>query len=319
MERGFNNNLILNEGPHIYSNDSVRRRMFLMFIALLPQLVASTAVFGKRVLLITIVSVLCSMVFELLVDLSRKNIPKLDDFTFAITGIIIAFGLPVNIKLWLVVVADAIAIIIVKGAVHGKGRNIINPAATALLVIYAFFDDFLELWPAPLVGSPNVPADATIIPSSFEIMHGAEGVMPTNWELFLGFCPGPLGMVSIICLLAGGIFLVWRKVTSWVIPVSVLATSAFIIAVTGRDVITMMCSGGIVFIAFFMATDPVTSPIKGNAQALYGVSIGLVMTVFLIGTNASYGGYIAIIVMNIFSIALDRFFAFERYKGLKKK
>ena len=319
MERGFNNNLIISEGPHIHSNDSIRRRMFLMFIALLPQMVTSTAIFGKRVLLIIAVSVLCSMVFELFVDMSRKNIPKLDDFTFAITGIIIAFGLPVNVKLWLVVVADAIAIIIVKGVIHGKGRNIINPAATALLVIYAGFSDFLELWPAPLVGSPNVPADADIIPSAFEVMHGAEGVMPTNWEQFLGFCPGPLGMVSIICLLVGGVFLIWRKVIGWVIPVSVLATASFITVLAGRNLITIMCSSGIVFIAFFMATDPVTSPVKGRAQALYGVAIGTIMTVLILGTNAIYGGYLAVIVMNLFGILIDRFFAFEMYKGLRKK
>ena len=319
MERGFNNNLIISDGPHIYSNDTIRRRMFFVFIALLPQLLASITVFGRRALLVILLSVVCCIVFELIVDMSRKNIPTMDDFTCVITGMMIAYGLPSNVKLWIVIVADAVAIIVVKGVIHGKGRNLINPAATGLLAVYAGLGKFLELWPAPLVGSSDIPADAAIIPSAYEIMNGAEGVMSTKMELFLGFCPGPLGMVSTVCLLLGCLFLIWRRVIGWVIPVSVLGTCAFMALLAGDNIIVTLCSGGTAFMAMFMATDPVTSPVKRRAQAIYGVMIGLIMMVFRLGTDFIFGGLLAIVVMNLLGLAIDKFFAFEMYKGLRRK
>lgn len=319
MEREFNNNLIMDEGPYIYSTDTVRRRMALLIVSLLPMLVASTAILGKRVLAVVFVSVICCMAFQAVLDLIMRRRPFFDDFTCAVTGIVIACGLPVNVKLWIVVVADAVAILAVKGLIHGRGRNLINPAATGLLVVYAGLFNFLELWPVPSIGDPDIPADVTVIASAADILQGAEGLMPINWELFLGFCPGPIGHVCNIALLAGGIFLIFKRVIGWVIPVSVLITCAVLSVPAGVNIITMLCSGGTMFIAFYMASDPVTSPMKNRAQAVYGVILGIIFMVFRLGTDINYGGYIAIIVMNILGLGIDKFFAFEMYKGIRKR
>ncbi len=319
MEREFNNNLIMDNGPHIYSDDSVRRRMALVIIALLPQLLASFAVFGSRSLVIVIVSVIFCMACQLLLDIIRRRRPFLDDLTCVVTGMIIAYGLPSNVKLWIVLAADAAAILIVKGLIRGRGRNLVNPAAFALTFVYAALSGFMELWPAPIIGDPDIPADASVIPDAVDILEGAEGVMPINWELFLGFCAGPLGQVSTIALLAGGLFLIWKRVIAVNIPLSILATCAAISLLAGRDVLTMLCSGGTVFLAFFMAADPVTSPVKGRAQTVYGIMIGIAYMVLRMATHIDYSAYAVLLVMNLLGLLIDKLFDFEWHRGRKKR
>lgn len=315
MNREYNNNLIEMRGPHVLSPWGISKMMLTVVLALMPTLIVGTKVFGARCLLVTAICVVLCLILETVLNTLMKRQPKTDDFTCIVTGMIIALNMPSNVPLWVAGIACLIAVIVVKGPV-GEGRNIINPACTAVLFVYICLSGYLKMWPAPQIGSPDIPAGAAMVPDWLDVMNGAQGALPTNWELFLGYTPGAFGCVSAIAIILGGVFLMWRRVISFIVPASIIITCAAISFIASVDPVSTVCSGGIMMGAWFMANDPVTSPTKRRAMVVYGVGIGIItMLIRLLVPFITEGIYAAIIIMNLLSEKIDMFFIMEKYKS----
>ena len=139
--------------------------------------------------------------------------------------------------------------------------------------------------------------------------------MPSKWELFLGLCSGNMGEGSALMLLIGGLFLIWKKVISPIIPISIIGTVIIFSLIAGVNPMVEVCSGALVLGAFFMAADPVTSPVKVRGMISYGIGIGVItMVIRLYIPGITEGVYIAILIMNLLSQVSDRIFIEERFK-----
>lgn len=315
MYSEYNNNLMEMQGPHVLGSKTIGFTMRCVAIALLPQFVVSFYIFGARCIPLVLSSIAACMLFEFLFNLIRKKRQSLKDWSAVITGIIIAFNMPAGAPYWVAVVAAFISIIIVKQLFGGIGRNYVNPAVTGIVALNFIFPEIMTTWPAPAIGSPDIPAGAETVATALEVMSGAEGVMPSKWELFLGLCSGNMGEVSALMLLIGGLFLIWKRVISPVVPVAIIGTVIIFSFLAGVNPMVEVCSGALVLGAFFMATDPVTSPVKARGMISYGIGIGvLTMLIRLYIPGVEEGIYIAILIMNLLSQVSDRIFIEEKFK-----
>lgn len=315
MYSEYNNNLMEMQGPHVLGSKTIGSTMRCVAIALLPQFVVSFYIFGARCIPLVLASIAACMLFEFLFNLIRKKRQSLKDWSAVITGIIIAFNMPAGAPYWVAVVAAFISIIIVKQLFGGIGRNYVNPAVTGIVALNFIFPEIMTTWPAPAIGSPDIPAGAETVATALEVMSGAEGVMPSKWELFLGLCSGNMGEVSALMLLIGGLFLIWKRVISPVVPVAIIGTVIIFSFLAGVNPMVEVCSGALVLGAFFMATDPVTSPVKARGMISYGIGIGvLTMLIRLYIPGVEEGIYIAILIMNLLSQVSDRIFIEEKFK-----
>ena len=319
MYSEYNNNLMEMQGPHVLGSKTIGYTMRYVVVALIPQFVVSLYMFGARCLPLVLVSILACLFFELLFNLIRKKKQTLKNWSAVVTGIIIAFNMPTGVPYWLTVIAAFISIIIIKQLFGGIGRNYVNPAVSAIVVLNLVFPNIMSVWPVPAVGSPDIPAGAQTAATSLEIMSGAEGVMPSKWELLLGLCSGNMGEISALMLLIGGLFLIWKKVISPIIPASIIGTVIIFSLIARVDPMIEVCSGALMLCAFFMATDPVTSPVKARGMISYGIGIGVItMAIRLYVPGIAEGVYIAILIMNLLSQVSDRIFIEERFKKKKR-
>ena len=292
MYSQYNNNLMETQGPHILGSRTIGSTMRCVVIALIPQFVVSFYIFGARCIPLVLASIAACVLFEALFNLVRKKKQTLKDWSAVITGIII-----------------------VKQMFGGIGRNYVNPAVTAIVALTFIFPDIMSTWPAPAIGSPDIPAGAETAATALEVMSGAEGVMPSKWELFLGLCSGNMGEGSALMLLIGGLFLIWKKVISPIIPISIIGTVIIFSLIAGVNPMVEVCSGALVLGAFFMAADPVTSPVKVRGMISYGIGIGVItMVIRLYIPGITEGVYIAILIMNLLSQVSDRIFIEEKFK-----
>ncbi len=315
MYSEYNNNLMEMQGPHVLGSRTISSTMRCVVLALLPQFVVSFYIFGARCISLVLISIAASLLFELLFNLIRKKKHPLKDWSAVVTGIIIAFNMPAGAPYWMPVVAAFVSIIIIKQLFGGIGRNYVNPAVTAIVALNFIFPEIMSTWPAPAIGSPDIPAAAQTTATSLEIMSGAEGVMPSKWELFLGLCSGNMGEISALMLLIGGVFLIWKKVISPIIPISIIGTVIIFSLIAGVDPMIEVCSGALMLCAFFMAADPVTSPVKARGMISYGVGIGVItMVIRLYIPGITEGVYIATLIMNLLSQLSDRIFIEEKFK-----
>ena len=302
--------LTVSPSPHARRGMTTASVMKDVLIALLPATVWGIYAFGWYAALITLVSVVSAVLFELVTQLILKRRVTIADCSAAVTGLLLALNLPSSVPLYVPVVGAAFAIIVVKQLFGGIGKNIMNPALAARVFL-------MMAWSGSMSNYPQVfdaVASATPLAS---INQGAlpEGV--TLLDLFLGRNSGCIGEVSVLMLLVGGLYLLIRRVIRWHIPVAMLGTVAiltFAFPVQGMDADLMtrmsfmaasLCSGGLMLGAFFMATDYVTSPVTNVGRLIYGAGCGA-LVVFI----RYFGGYnegvsFAILIMNAFVWYLD--------------
>ena len=296
---------------------------FLMLdvvIALLPALVWSVYVFGWRALTVTATSAASCVVFEFLYRRLMRKPDSIGDLSAVVTGILLAFCLPVSIPLWMPVVGAFFAIVIVKQLYGGIGKNVVNPALAARVFLFLSFSGEMSHYPAPHASDVNAVAGATPLASL------QKGELPdvSLFDMFLGEMPGCIGEVSVTLLVLGGVYLLCRKVITWHIPAAYLATVAvlaLLFPAGDMNGLTFMqyelCSGGLVLGAFFMATDYVTSPVTKSGRLIYGVGCGLI-TVFIRSFGYPEGVSFAILIMNLFTLALDKWTMPVRFGGGKQ-
>ena len=308
----------MSASPHVNSPVNTRIIMLDVIIALLPILVWSIYVFGMRPLWITLISVASSVVFEYLYRKILKKSNTVGDLSAVVTGMLLAYSLPSTVPLWMPALGSFFAIVIVKQLYGGIGKNILNPALAARVFLFISFSKELSTYAEP--HASDVVAEAT--PLAFL----QKGTLPETglFDMFLGNMPGCIGEISVTLILLGGIYLVARKVITWHIPVSYIATVALLTLVfpaQGAPNVQFMlyelCSGGLMLGAVFMATDYTTSPVTKIGRLIYGAGCGLI-TVFIRYFGYPEGVSFAILIMNLFTLALDKITAPVKFGGGNK-
>ena len=305
--------LTVAQSPHIRAEDSTRQIMLDVVIALMPALAISIFVFGWRSLSVTLVSVAGCVVFEALFQLITRRPVTVGDLSAVVTGILLAFTLPVAVPMWVVLLGDAFAILIVKQLFGGIGRNFMNPALAGRAFLVACFPAILEGYTKirtllPLFATPDAITAATPLAL---LRAGQMSSIPLS-DMALGMMGGALGETSTLALLAGGLYLLYRRVISWRIPVTFVGTAALLTYLYPRFgeplqfMSEQLLSGGLVLGALFMATDYATSPVTRGGQLLYGALCGA-LTVFLRYFGAGPEGVCtAILLMNACSFLLEK-------------
>lgn len=320
-------NPIVSPSPHVKSEDSTRGLMLDVIIALLPALCVSIYYFGWRALGVIVVSVAASVFFEWGYRKITKKNSTISDLSAIVTGILLAFCLPVTVPYWTVIIGAFFAIVIVKQLFGGIGKNFMNPALAARAFMFSW-PVIMTTWTAPGTILKFFGSNADVVTSATPLSFLHNGSLPDTGllQLFLGNCGGSLGETCAAALLLGGIYLVIRRVISPRIPLAFIGTVAivtFIFPKGGADRLTWMLaellSGGLLLGAIFMATDYVTSPVTKKGQWLYGVGCGLI-TVFI----RYFGSYVegvsySILIMNVCVYLLDKVGKPKRYGTSKKK
>ena len=282
-----------------------------VIIALIPALVASFLVFGLGSLIVTATSVLSCLFFEWFITrVFLKRPSTLGDCSAVITGILLAFNLPSNLPLYMIVVGALVAIGIGKMAFGGLGNNPFNPALVGRVFLLISFPAKMTSWPVPhqLTAYADAVTGATPMNLIGQIAGGNTAAMdqlPALKELFLGTIGGCIGEVSALALLIGLLILLWRKVITWHIPVTILATVAVLTGIMWLinpvlyvNPLYHLCSGGLMLGAIFMATDYVTSPMTHKGMVWYGIGIGFLTVVIRYFGSYPEGMSFAILLMN---------------------
>lgn len=296
-------NLTVASSPHIRGNFKTSRIMLDVVIALLPALLVGTLRSGPRVLLVTLVSISGAVFFEWLYGVLTKKRNTVPDCSALVTGILLAMTLPVTVPLWIAALGSGFAIVVVKLMCGGLGQNIFNPALAARAVL-------LLLFPAALTRYPGVDGVTAATPLHHMVMPALpdESIL----DMFLGNCPGSIGELSALALLAGGVYLVVRRVISPRIPLAYLGTVALLTLVFHKTdapftwMAYSLFSGGLMLGAIFMATDYATSPVTPWGQVLYGIGCGALTVCFRYFGLFPEGVSYAILVMNCLTWSLDR-------------
>jgi electron transport complex protein RnfD len=309
----------LSSSPHVKHKNNTQRIMLDVIIALLPSFIWSVVMFGWKSIVLTAVSVASCVLFEYAYQKLMKKTTTVGDLSAVVTGMLIAFNVPSHAAWWLMPLGAFFAIVIVKQLFGGIGKNVVNPAIAARIFLFVS-------WPDQLTGFSEPITDAV---SSATVLGALkEGVIPENYDIldmFLGFCPGSLGEVSALMLLIGGVYLIVRRIITWHIPVSFIATVALfgvIFPQAGGNLEYMLyalCSGGLMLGAIFMATDYTTSPVTANGRLLFGFGCGALTVLIRYFGAYPEGVSFAIMIMNLLVWYIDRLTIPVRFGGKKQK
>lgn len=303
-------NLVVSSSPHIRSEDTVQRIMMDVIIALLPATAASVYFFGLRALAIVIVSIFAAVATEAAIQKIRKKPVTISDGSAVITGLLLALTISPAMPLWMTAVGAVVAIGIGKQVYGGLGSNPFNPALVGRAFLVVTFPVHMTTWINPVDGVSSAT------PLNLLKMQGIKtGYMP----LLLGNVGGSLGETSALLLLIGGIYLLYRGIIDWRIPVSYLGTVAVFTLVLGGDPVFHLLAGGLMLGAFFMATDMVTTPVTKSGRLVFGIGAGLLVVIIRL-----YGGYpegvlFSILLMNTFTPIIDRYTRPRIYGEVKGK
>jgi len=319
--------LAVSSSPHIRSEQSTRRIMGDVIIALFPCLISGIIVFGLRALSVTLVSVLSSLLAEFLWNKINKKDNSLNDLSACVTGMLLALILPVSVPLWIPAVGAFFAIIICKQLFGGLGQNFINPALTARAFLLAswpvattvFVKPFAKL---PLFATPVI-TDAITTATPLAVAK-TENIVTSASALFAGNIPGCIGETSAIAILIGGIYLVARRVITLHSPLSYIISAGVFGWIMGYDgafsgdFLFNVLSGGILFAAFFMITDYVTTPVTKKGQVLAGVISGFVTVLIRVRGGYPEGVTYAILLVNVLTPIIDKHIFPKKYGRVAK-
>ena len=319
------NKLIVSPSPHVQSSQSTASIMRDVVIALIPALVVSVVVFGLNVLFVTALSVASCVLFEYLIQkFVVKGACTISNWSAVVTGVLLAFNLPATIPWWIVVIGAFVAIAVAKMTFGGLGKNPFNPALVGrvfLLIAYP-----VQMTSFPTVENPALDALSGATPLAAVKFGTDAGQLPMT-DLLLGNMPGSLGEVAALALLVGFVYLLWRKVITWHIPVTVLGTMAvfaFVVALTrGGDAALLwqfplfhVLAGGAMLGAIFMATDYATSPMTVKGQVIFAVGIGVITMCIRLWGAYPEGMSFAILIMNACVPLINKYIKPKRF-GVK--
>jgi len=283
--------LIVSVSPHIKDSTRTSSIMRDVLIALSPALIASFLIFGWRSLLVTAVCVLFSVGSEWVFEKITNRPNTISDLSAAVTGVLLAFNLPVGIPLWQAAIGSIVAVVMVKQLFGGIGQNFANPAITARIVMLLAFTQTMTKWVIP---------DAVSGATTLVILKGeSTEALPSLLHMFLGIRGGCLGETCGLALLLGGAYLLIRKVISWRTPVAFIGTVFILTLLLGKQPLYQMMSGGLLLGAIFMATDYSTTPNTNRGRVIFGIGCGLITVLIRVWGNYPEGVSFSILLMNI--------------------
>lgn len=313
--------------PHVHSDESTKKIMWRVNLALVPTLIVAIAFFGLNALLISLVSVASCVFFQWLIEKFLLKTPStVSDGSAVVTGLLLAFNVPATREMiLLVIIAALVAIGIGKMSFGGLGKNPFNPALVGRVFMLISFPVQMTTWPKPgenlftMISQPTTDTTTGATPLGLIKENGVQAAGQV-WDYFVGNIGGSLGEVSALAILIGAIYLLCRRIISWHIPVSFIGT-AFIFSgilwlcdkTAFVDPLTTILTGGIMLGACFMATDMVTSPMTKAGQLVFGFGCGLLTIIIRNWGNYPEGVSFAILLMNAVTPLLNRWFKPKRF------
>lgn len=308
--------LSVSSSPHLHDHASTRRIMQDVCIALAPAGIASIVLFGSNAAVLIALSVITCVLSEYLFQRATHQKVTVGDWSAVVTGLLLAYNLPANAPWWIPVLGGVVAIVLVKQMFGGIGSNFMNPALTARAILFVSFGGIMANYPKTV---QMVDAVSSATPLAQIASSGTTGL--NLWDLFIGNCGGVLGETCKLAIIAGGIYLIVRRVIDWKIPVAFILTAFVCYLLRGGFTLAIyeLMAGGLMLGAFFMATDYATSPVSDLGRIIMGVGCGLLL--FVIREFASYpeGCSFAILFMNVCTPLIDRFTAPARFGEVKKR
>lgn len=322
--------IVISASPHVHSDRTSKKIMYDVVYALIPAFLVSLYVFGLSALIATTVAIVSCLAFEYLIQkFILKTEVTIMDGSALLTGILLAFNVPATLPIWMIIVGSLIAIGVAKLSFGGLGFNIFNPALVGRVFLLVSFPVQMTLWPTPMVNSTTI-VDAITGATPLGIIK--EGLMygktmtelssqlPSTLDLLLGFTGGSLGEMSGLALLLGGLFLMYRKVITWHIPITILVTMAVFTGIfwmidpeSYASPLIHVLSGGALLGAFFMATDLVTSPMTKTGMIIFSIGIAVITVVIRLFGAYPEGISFAILIMNAFVPLINTYFKPRRF------
>ncbi|MEI6579093.1 MAG: RnfABCDGE type electron transport complex subunit D [Eubacteriales bacterium] len=340
--------LTVSASPHLRSATTSTGIMLDVILALLPAFFAAIIIFGPRVLAVTAVTVGSCLLSEYLARKIMKRPGTLSDLSAVITGLLLAFNLPVSMPLWMAAIGSVFAIVVVKQFFGGIGQNFVNPALMGRIVLLVSFPKAMSTWTDAFAWKTGVasytsasfaahlnPNSVSAITSATPLAHlnnlfssgnlsgftSADG-MPTITQMFFGQRSGSLGEVCAAALILGGLFLIIRGVISPAIPLTYIGTVAIIMLFAGKGDLTFVAyqvmGGGLLLGAIFMATDYSTSPVNLKGKIIFGIGCGLITALVRLFGSLPEGVSFSIIIMNILVPHIERLTAPKPFGTPKK-
>ena len=320
--------LTVSPSPHIHSSESTRKIMYRVVYAMIPALIWSVFVFGIDALRVTLIAVVACLAIEYLIQKYLMKVkPTVTDGSALITGILLAFNVPANLPWWIIIIGALAAMGIGKLSFGGLGTNIFNPALVGRVFLLISFPVQMTSWPVNIQSGVDGVTAATPLGLLKEGIQNGTPVsqiagLPQLNDMLLGNIGGSLGEISAILLILGGLYMLWKKVITWHIPISIILSVAVISGIfwmidpemyvnPGYHILT----GGLMLGAIYMATDMVSSPMTAKGQIIYGVGIGIItISIRLFGAYPE-GISFAILIMNAVTPLLNYYIKPKRFGG----
>lgn len=324
------NKFIVATAPHMHSPESTQSLMRHVLIALVPAFCLSGIVYGLDAFRVTAIAVASCVVVEYLIQKflfgGKQTVSNL---SAVVTGVLLAFNLPSDIAWWIVVIGSVVAIGVAKMTFGGLGHNPFNPALVGRVFLLIAYPVQMTSFPKP-VYPDYVDAFAGATPLAALKSHAIEVGDANLLNMLAGVMPGSMGEIAAAALIAGGLYMLWKRVITWHIPVAVLgsmAVFAFIVAFAQGGVSSLMyelpafhlLAGGALLGAIFMATDYVTSPMTPKGMIIYGIGIGVITMIIRLWGAYPEGMSFAILIMNGVAPLINKYVKPKRFGLATKK
>jgi Na+-translocating ferredoxin:NAD+ oxidoreductase subunit D len=326
----MSNILNVSPSPHTHDKETTRKLMFGVVLALMPALFTSVFYFGIGALIVTGTSVISCIMFEYLIQrFILKKPVSITDGSALVTGLLLAFNLPSNIPVFIIIIGSLAAIGIAKMTFGGLGNNPFNPALVGRVFMLISFPVQMTSWPVPAglaTGYTDAITGATPLAIIKEGIKNGESIhqlmekVPATIQMFLGNMGGSIGEVAAVALLIGFVYLLIKRIITWHIPVSVVGTVAIFTAILwlinpekNADPMFHILTGGLLLGAIFMATDYVTSPMNPKSMLIYGCGIGILTVIIRVWGAYPEGVSFAILIMNAFVPLMNAYIKPKRF------
>lgn len=324
----MNRLLTVSPSPHVKGHDSVRSIMYGVVLSLIPALGVAVYFFGIDALKLTLIAVIASVFFEWIIQkfLLKESTRTAFDGSAIITGMLLAFNVPANLPIWMMIIGALVAIGVGKMSFGGLGKNIFNPALVGRVFMLISWPVEMTTWPSNRFHLVDGFTGATPLGMLKEGVKGGESItkileqLPSTLDYFVGNMSGSLGEVSALAILIGGIYMLLRKIITWHAPVSIFGTVLIFSAIMHTIDATIypdpsfhLLTGGLFIGAIYMATDMVTSPMTAKGQIIFGVGIGIITMLIRYWGAYPEGVSFAILIMNATVPIINRYTKPKRF------
>ena len=326
--------LTVSHSPHIHTDTTVSKTMYGVILAMAPALLVSVYTFGLGALRVSLLAVISCFAFEYLISrYLLKRLPSVLDGSAILTGLLLAFNLPSNIPWFMIVIGSLVAVGVGKMAFGGLGNNPFNPALVGRVFLLISFPAAMTSWPLPMANQwsfSDAVTGATPLGMMKESLQNGESMtavmseMPSYLSMLIGTQAGSLGEISALAMIIGLLFMLYKKIISWHIPISIFGTIFIIAGILWlispgqfANPIFHLLTGGVMLGAVFMATDYVTSPMTKTGMLIFGIGIGLITIVIRTWGAYPEGISFAILIMNAFVPVINKYVKPKRF-GIKR-